>query len=132
MDVIGEQVTLVFSDPVSALPNVKAGTLRALAVTSKTRSAVAPDVPTIAENGFPGFDAIGWHGILAPAGTPAPIIKKLHTEIVKALQAPETRALLVAQALEPVGNTPEEFAAFIKEDIAKWADVAKRAGVTAN
>lgn len=132
MDVIGEQVTLVFSDPVSALPNVKAGTLRALAVTSKARSPVAPDVPTISESGFAAFDAIGWHGILAPVGTPAPIIKKLHSEIVKALQSPETRVLLATQALEPVGNTPEEFAAFIKDDIAKWSNVAKRAGVTEN
>ena len=89
MDVIGGQVTLVFSDPVSALSNVKAGTLRALAVTSKERSPVAPDVPTIAESGFPGFDAIGWHGILAPAGTPEPVVMKLHAEIVKVLQVPE-------------------------------------------
>ena len=114
MDLIGGQVTLVFSDPVSALSNVKAGTLRALAVSSKDRSPVAPEVPTIAESGFPGFDAIGWHGILAPAGTPAPIITRLHAEIVKVLQQPETRALLAAQALAPVGNSPQEFAAFIK------------------
>jgi len=132
LDLIGGQVTLVFSDPVSALSHVKAGTLRALAVTSKNRSPVAPDVPTIAESGFSGFDAIGWHGILAPAGTPEPIIMKLHAEIVKVLQAPETQALLAAQALQVVGNTPQEFAAFIKEDVVKWADVAKRAGVTAN
>ena len=130
MDVIGGQVTLVFSDPVSALSNVKAGTLRALAVTSKERSPVFR-VPTIAESGFPGFDAIGWHGILAPASTPEPVIMKLHAEIVKVLRNRETRSLLAAQALQAVGNSPQEFAAFIKEDVAKWADVAKRAGVTA-
>jgi putative tricarboxylic transport membrane protein len=131
IDLMGGQVRFVFSDPISALANVKAGTLRVLAVTSQNRSPIAPEVPTIAESGFPGFDAIGWHGILAPAGTPAPIINRLHAEIVKVLEQPETRALLLAQALQPVGNTPQEFAAFIKLDINKWADVAKRAGIAA-
>ena len=132
MDLIGGQVALVFSDPVSSLSNIKGGTLRALAVTSKERSPIVPEVPTIAENGFSGFDAIGWHGILAPDGTPEPIISKLHAEMVRVLQQPETRALLAAQALQAVGNTPQEFAAFIKGDIGTWSEVAKRAGVEAN
>src|SRR5271155_4397195 len=119
-DLLAGQVTMVFADPVSALPHIAAGTLRALAVTSKARSAVAPDVPTIAESGYPGFDAIAWHGILAPAGTPPPIIAKLHDQIVAALDDPPTKALLQAQAMATVGDTPQEFAAFIHGDIAVW------------
>jgi tripartite-type tricarboxylate transporter receptor subunit TctC len=129
-DLVAGQVTVVFSDPVSMLPHMQAGTLRGLAVTSTQRSAVAPDVPTVAESGFPGFDAIAWHGILAPAKTPPSIVKKLHAEIVNALQQPEIKALLVKQAMQPVGNTPEEFAAFIKRDIAIWKAVAAEADVS--
>jgi len=129
-DLVGEQVTVVFGDPVSVLPHMQAGTLRALAVTSPQRSAVALDVPTVAESGYPGFDAIAWHGILAPAKTPPAIVKKLNAEIVSALQHPETRELLVKQAMQTVGNTPEEFAAFIKKDIAVWKAVAAEADVS--
>jgi tripartite-type tricarboxylate transporter receptor subunit TctC len=129
-DLVGEQVTVVFGDPVSVLPHMQAGTLRALAVTSPQRSAVAPDVPTVAESGYPGFDAIAWHGILAPAKTPPVIVKKLNAEIVSALQHPETKDLLVKQAMQTVGNTPDEFAAFIKKDIAIWKAVAAEADVS--
>jgi tripartite-type tricarboxylate transporter receptor subunit TctC len=129
-DLISEQVTVVFGDPVSVLSHMQAGTLRALAVTSKERSPVAPEVPTIAESGFPGFDAIAWHGILAPAKTAPSVIKKLHGEIVSALRHPETKALLVSQAMQTVGNTPDEFAAFIKQDIAIWKAVAAEADVS--
>jgi putative tricarboxylic transport membrane protein len=129
-DLVGEQVTVVFGDPVSVLPHMQAGTLRALAVTSPQRSAVAPDVPTVAESGYPGFDAIAWHGILAPAKTPPAIVRKLNAEIVSALQHPETKDLLVKQAMQTVGNTPEEFAAFIKKDIAIWKAVAAEADVS--
>ena len=129
-DLIGGQVTMVFSDPVSVLPHLQAGTLRGLAVTSTQRSAVAPDLPTIAESGYPGFDAIAWHGILAPAKTPPNVINKLSAEIVKALQHPETKDVLVKQAMQPVGSTPEEFAAFIKQDIAIWKAVATEADVS--
>jgi tripartite-type tricarboxylate transporter receptor subunit TctC len=129
-DLLAGQVTMVFSDPVSALPHIQAGTLRALAVSTKDRSSVAPDVPTVAESGYPGFDAIGWHGFLAPANTPTPIIKKLHDQIVAALNDPPTKALLVGQAMQIVGDTPEEFSAFIKKDIALWKAVAVQAGVS--
>jgi tripartite-type tricarboxylate transporter receptor subunit TctC len=131
-DLIAGNVQLVFSDVVSAMTNIQAGNLRALAVTSAERAAILPDVPTLAESGFPGFDAIGWHGILAPAGTPPAIIKRLHDEIVKGLKNPATAELMKKQGLKAVGNTPEEFAAFIKRDIALWGDVARRAGVAAN
>jgi tripartite-type tricarboxylate transporter receptor subunit TctC len=128
-DLIGGQVQVVFSDPVSALAHVKAGTLIALAVTSKDRSPVAPDVPTIAESGYPGFDAIAWHGIMAPARTPRPIIDRLNAVIVKAMKDPDTVKLIQAQAIQPVGNSPEEFNSFIKQDIAMWKDVAAQAKV---
>jgi tripartite-type tricarboxylate transporter receptor subunit TctC len=128
-DLIAGQVQFVFADPVSALAHVKAGTLIALGVTSKARSPVAPDVPTIAESGYPGFDAVAWHGIMAPAGTPQPIVKRLNAEIVKALKDPETAKLIEAQAIQIVGSTPEAFADFIKQDIVLWRDVAKQAKV---
>jgi tripartite-type tricarboxylate transporter receptor subunit TctC len=128
-DLISGQVQVVFADPVSALAQVRAGTLTALAVTSKDRSPVAPDLPTIAESGYPGFDAIAWHGILAPAATPPAIIDRLHAEIVKALKDPETIKLIEAQAIQVVGNTPQDFAGFIKQDIVLWKDVAQQAKV---
>jgi len=129
-DLVAGQVTMVFGDPISVLPHMQSGSLRALAVTSLQRSPVAPEVPTVAESGFPGFDALAWHGILAPAKTPPAIVKKLNAEIVNALKHPETQALLVKQAMQTVGNTPEEFAAFIRNDIAVWKAVAAEADVS--
>jgi tripartite-type tricarboxylate transporter receptor subunit TctC len=129
-DLVAGQLTMVFADPISALPQIKAGKLRALAVTSLERSPVAPEVPTVAESGYPGFEALAWHGILAPAKTPPAVIKKLNEEIVKALKDPATRELLVNQAMQPVGSTPEEFAAFIQKDIAIWKGVAAAAKIT--
>ncbi|MBV9561493.1 MAG: tripartite tricarboxylate transporter substrate binding protein [Bradyrhizobium sp.] len=128
-DLIAGQVQVVFSDPVSALPHVNAGTLIALAVTSKDRSPVVPAVPTIAESGYPGFDAIGWHGILAPAGTPPEIVAKLNAEFVNALHEPEIRKLIEPQAIQAVGNSGDAFAAFIQHDIALWKQVASQAHV---
>jgi tripartite-type tricarboxylate transporter receptor subunit TctC len=129
-DLLGGQLTMVFGDPISVLPHIKSGKLRALAVTSLERSSVAPEVPTVAESGYPGFEALAWHGILAPAKTPPVVIKKLNEEITKALADPATKALLVNQAMQTVGNTPEEFAAFIQKDIAIWKGVAAAAKVT--
>jgi tripartite-type tricarboxylate transporter receptor subunit TctC len=128
-DLLAGHVQMVFADPISALPYMAAGNLLALAVTSKERSTVAPEVPTISESGYPGFDAIGWHGILAPAGTPRAIVNRLNAEIAAALQDLETRALLEKQAMQTVGNSPEAFASFIKQDIAIWKEVATEAKV---
>jgi tripartite-type tricarboxylate transporter receptor subunit TctC len=128
-DLISGQVQVVFADPVSALSQVRAGTLTALAVTSKERSPVAPDLPTIAESGYPGFDAIAWHGIMAPAGTPPAIVERLNTEIIKALKDPETAKLIEQQAIQVVGNSPKAFADFIKQDIVLWRGVAQEAQV---
>jgi tripartite-type tricarboxylate transporter receptor subunit TctC len=129
-DLLAGQVTMVFADPVSALPHIKSGALRALAVTSKERSPIAPDIPAIAENGYPGFNAIAWHGILAPANTPSPVVAKLHDQIVWALTDPPTKTLLEEQAMQTVGDTPQQFSAFIRQDIAIWKAVATQAGVS--
>jgi tripartite-type tricarboxylate transporter receptor subunit TctC len=128
-DLLAGHVQMVFADPISALPYMAAGSLLALAVTSKERSPVAPDVPTISESGYPGFDAVGWHGILAPSGTPRAIVNRLNAEIAAALQDLQTKALLEKQAMQTVGNSPEAFAAFIKQDIAIWKEVATEAKV---
>jgi tripartite-type tricarboxylate transporter receptor subunit TctC len=128
-DLLAGQVQMVFADPITALPHINAGTLLALAVTSKERSPVAPNVPTVSESGYPGFDAIAWHGILAPANTPPAIINKLNAEIVAALKDPETAALLEKQAMQTVGSSPQAFADFIKQDIAVWKEVAEQAKV---
>jgi len=129
-DLVSGTLNVVFGDPISVLPHIKAGKLRALAVTSLERSPVAPEVPTVAESGYPGFEALAWHGILAPARTPPAVVKKLNAEFVKALADPATRALLEKQAMQPVGNSPEAFAAFIQKDIATWKAVAAAANVT--
>ncbi len=128
-DLLGEQVTVVFGDPITLLQHVKAGTLRGLAVTSPERSPVAPEIPTIAESGYPGFDGAAWHGIMAPAKTPPEVVRKLNAEIVAALKHPETKALLVNQAMQPIGNSPEEFVAFLKKDIDLWKKVADMTGI---
>ena len=128
-DLLAGQVQVVFSDPISALQLVNSGALVALAVTSKERSPVVPDVPTIAESGFPGFDAVGWHGILAPAKTPPAIIARLNAEIRAALKDPETRALLEGQAMQIVGSSPQDFASFIMRDLATWKEVATQAKI---
>jgi putative tricarboxylic transport membrane protein len=128
-DLLAGQVQVVFSDPISALPHLNSGALIALAVTSKDRSPIMPDVPTMAESGYAGFDAVGWHGILAPAHTPPEIIARLNAEIVEALEDQETRALLEGQAMRIVGSSPEAFADFIKQDIEVWKHVAEQAKI---
>ena len=127
-DLLGGQVQLMFDNMPSALPQVKAGKLRALAVTSPKRSSALPDVPTMDEEGLKGFDATSWFGLLAPAGTPKDIIAKLNAAAVKALATPEMRERLASQGAEAVGNTPDQFAAFIKAEIEKWAKTVKASG----
>lgn len=125
-DLLGGQIQVMFDS--SVIPYVNAGKLRALGVTSARRSSALPDVPTIAEAGLPGYEATAWFGILAPAGTPREIITKLNTEIVRALNDPEMQERLRSQGAEVAGNTPEEFAAFIKAETQKWAKVVKESG----
>ncbi|MBI4191618.1 MAG: tripartite tricarboxylate transporter substrate binding protein, partial [Betaproteobacteria bacterium] len=107
---------------------VKAGRLRALATTGEKRSRSLPDLPTVAEAGVPGFEASTWTGVLAPAGTPKPIIAKLHGELTRILQLAEVKERLAAIDFEPVGNTPEEFGTIIKKEVVKWAKVVKESG----
>jgi tripartite-type tricarboxylate transporter receptor subunit TctC len=128
-DVLGGQVPLGVVDVPSAIAHVKAGRIRALAVTSKVRIAAAPEVPTFEEAGVPGYEAIGWFGTVAPAGTPPQIIERLNFEIRAALAVPEIRERALAAGTEPTTNTPQEFAALIREETRKWAEVIKTAGV---
>ncbi len=128
-DCVAGNVTMVFGDPVSVLPHINAGTLRAIAVSSPERSPVTPTVPTMTESGYPGVEAVAWHGIFVPARTPQDIVDRLNAEIVKALKTPEIRELLSKQAMSPVGSTQAEFAAFLKKDLATWKEVADMAKV---
>jgi tripartite-type tricarboxylate transporter receptor subunit TctC len=127
-DLLGGQADLMFDNLPPSLPHIKSGRLHALAVTTARRSAAMPDLPTMAEAGVPGYESGSWFGVLAPAGTPKDIVNRLNAEIVKALAVPEIRERLQAQGAEPVGNTPEQFAAFIRSEITKWAKVVKDSG----
>lgn len=126
---LGGEVEMSFASMPSALPHVKVGKLRALAVANPKRSSLAPDLPTMAEAGVPGVEASAWNGVLVPAGTPEQIVSKLNTEFVKILQMPDTRALVSSQGFEIADSTPEQFAAFIRAEIAKWAKVIKNFGI---
>jgi tripartite-type tricarboxylate transporter receptor subunit TctC len=128
-DLIGGQVTVMFGPPPVLLPQVKAGKLKALAVTSPQRSPLFPDIPTAAEGGVPGFDAGAWYGLLVPAGTPAEVIAKISEETARAMKKPEVVQALASIGAVPVGSTPQEFARYLDADIAKWDDLLKKAGV---
>jgi tripartite-type tricarboxylate transporter receptor subunit TctC len=129
---LGGQVQLNFATIVSVLPHVRSGKLRAVAVTTARRSPSAPDVPTIAESGVPGYDHAPWNGFLAPAKTPRPIIARLNEETARLLRAPDVQPVFTNEGAEPVGNSPEEFAAIIKSETAKWAKVIRAAGIKAD
>jgi tripartite-type tricarboxylate transporter receptor subunit TctC len=128
-DLLGGRVTMMFSPISVALPPVREGKLRALAVTSLRRSSTVPDLPTIDESGFPGFEVTLWGGLLTPAGTQATIIRRLHLETVKVLALADVRAKFADLGLETIGNSPDEFAALIKSEIPKWAKVIKESGI---
>ncbi|MGZ5231442.1 MAG: Bug family tripartite tricarboxylate transporter substrate binding protein [Burkholderiales bacterium] len=128
-DVISGQVELMFSPMAVAMPHVKSGKLRLLAVTSAKRWPALPNVPTMAEAGVPGYEATGWYGIVAPARTPPPIITRLNQEIVKVLALPDVRQQLAGYDLEPVGNSPEQMASHMKAEVAKYAKVARDAKI---
>jgi tripartite-type tricarboxylate transporter receptor subunit TctC len=128
-DLLGGQIQLMFATIPSVIQHVRAGSLRAIAVTSRRRSPALPEIPTVAESGYPGFEASSWYGFVAPAGTPDPIIRKLHGLIAGIVNIPEINEQLSSQGADPVGNTPEEFAQYMRRETDKWAKVVKASGI---
>jgi tripartite-type tricarboxylate transporter receptor subunit TctC len=129
-DLMGGQVQLMFDSLPSSISHVKSGKLRAIAVTTAKRSSALPSVPTIAESGVPGFDISTWYGIWAPAGTPTEIVSKLSGEIAKIVKLADVRERLGGLGAEPAGNSPDEFAAYCRSELAKWAKIVKASGAT--
>ena len=132
IDVLGGHVDMIFSAPPGVMPHVKAGKLRALAVTSAKRLPSLPDLPSIAESGLPAYDISGWYGVLAPAGTPKELVTRLNIDIVTALRLPDVTAQMAGMGLEITTSTPEEFGMYIKTEIAKWTQVIKDSGARAD
>ncbi len=129
VDLMAGQVQAMFNNFAAAIAHIKSGRLRVLAVTSAQRSPLRPDLPTLAESGFPEFDVTGWYALLAPAGTPPAILTKVQTDVAGALRLPAVRTRLSSEGAEPVGSTPEEFEKFLAAEIRKWAKVIKDANV---
>ena len=127
-DLMSGRIGLMFDNIVAAMPHIKSGALRAIAVTSAQRAASLPDVPTVAESGVPGFEAVSWIGALVPAGTPQGIVKKVHDDLVAVLHMPDVQEKLAASGAVVVGNTPEQFADWNRNEIAKWAKAVKASG----
>jgi tripartite-type tricarboxylate transporter receptor subunit TctC len=130
-DLLGGQVQVMFDNAPNVLPQVRAGRLRALAQSGLTRSAIAPDMPTVAEAGVPGYEVVVWFGLVAPAGTPREIVQKLNAEVLKILAMPDVRERFLAQGVEPMGSTPEQFGDHIRSQMAKWGKVVRDSGVKA-
>lgn len=130
-DLLGGRVTMMFDNMPSSLPLAREGKLRALGVTSLARSPAAPDIPTIAESGLPGFEAVSWFAMFAPAGTPKPVVDKIQAEISRILKTADVAKKLTDIGLEPVGSTAEELAAYQRSEIVKWAKVVKESGAKA-
>jgi len=127
-DLVSGQITMMFDSTISIAPILKSGKARALAVTGSKRSKLMPELPTVAESGYPGFESTNWFGFFAPAGTPKDIMTRLHAASVKVLSTPELQERFAKHGAEVLANTPEEAAAMLKSDIAKWAEVAKKSG----
>ena len=130
-DLLGGQVVAMFNNPINALPYAKTGKLRALAVTGMQRLSIAPELPTIAESGYPNFEAGTWYGFFGPAQLPPEIVAKIHADVVAVLRLPDIQQKLAAQGWDSIGNSPAEFAAVLKADFDKWAKVVKAAGLRA-
>ena len=132
IELVGGQVQLVYATAASAAPQIKAGKIKGIAVTTLKRSALMPAIPTIAESGLPGFDANNWYGLLAPAKTPRAIVMRLNAEVAKVLKLPDVKEFLFNQGLDAAPGTPEQFGAYIKAEMAKWAKVVKDSGARAD
>ena len=128
-DLLGGRITSLFGDILIALPHIQAGTLKAIAVTSPERNALLPDVPSVQEAGFAGFSAVSWQGLFAPAGTPAAIVARLHREVKAAMEAPDLTRFFAAQGFEVRPTGPEEFAAFVEAEMARWAEIVRAGNV---
>jgi len=128
VDLLSGQVKLMFGGMVGTLPNVKSGRLRAIAISSTKRSPLVPEVPTVAESGFPAYEATTWYGILAPAGTPVVVVNQLNRQIAASIQDSRLRQRITDQGADPSSTTPDEFAAYIRSEVAKWAKVVKSSG----
>src|SRR5262249_29896183 len=131
IDVLGGHTKVVFATTITSLPHVRSGKLRALAVGSRARSPAFPDLPTIAEAGVPGYEAVNWIGIAAPAGTPAAIVEKLHNEIAAALDSPELQKQFAGEGLEPNRMSAAAFGTFMVDELGKWERVVKQGGIKA-
>jgi tripartite-type tricarboxylate transporter receptor subunit TctC len=131
-DLVGGQLSFMIENMPGTMPYAKAGSLRALAITSPQRSQLAPELPTMAEAGVLDYEMSGWNGIFAVKGTPSEIVVRLHSEVAKILRTPEVRQELASLGAEPVGDTPEEFAAFLKADIARWGKIIHEKGIRSN
>ena len=131
-DLLGGQVQMIFSDALPVMAHIRAGKLRPIGITSKDRSPLSPDIPTMAEQGFPDLVAVNWWGVLVPAGTPRPIVDKLNADLVKALADPDLKKRYADLGVEPVSSTPEFFGDFIRTEPARYAKVIKDAGITAD
>jgi tripartite-type tricarboxylate transporter receptor subunit TctC len=128
-DLVAGQVSLMFDLVLTAAPHIKSGAVRGLAVTGTQRSAVLPDLPTVAETGLPGYEVSAWFGIFAPAGLPQPVAKRLNAEFVKVMQQPDLKQRLASLGADPLTSTPEEFATYLRSEIDKWAKVVKVSGM---
>lgn len=131
IDLVGGHIDLIFNGVTSALPLIKGGKLRALAVTSLQRSSALPDLPTLDEAAIKGFEAVAWNGLGAPAKTPREIIARINSDVIRIVHSPELKERLTAEGSDPVGNTPDQYAAFLRSEVEKWAKVIKLAGVKA-
>ena len=129
---LGGQVSVGFATTPSVINHVKSGKLRGLAVTGARRSPSSPELPTVSESGLPGFEVVGWYGLLVPSGTSREIVSRLHAESVKLLKLPDVKERLDATGFEPIGTTPDEFGAYIRSEVEKWAKVVKASGIRAD
>jgi tripartite-type tricarboxylate transporter receptor subunit TctC len=132
IDLIAGNIQLIFATAATAVPQMKSGKIKGIAVTTAKRSALLPDTPTVAESGLPGFDANNWYGVLVPARTPRPIINRLNAEVTKVLNMADVKQFLFNQGLDAHPTTPEEFGAYIRSEAKKWAKVVKDSGAKAN
>jgi tripartite-type tricarboxylate transporter receptor subunit TctC len=129
IDMVAGQVATMAATILTGMPQIRAGRLRPLGITSAARSPIVPDIPTVAESGLPGYESVQWYGMLAPARTPRDIITRLHGEATRVLQQPEIKARFAGDGADPVGSTPEEFTRYIQSELTKWAKVARDAGI---